>query len=89
MKKNLNLMPLILETDIENSSMPDVIFKYRGWANKNHKAILKENSIWLSPPLGLVGNKNDELVCSLDFSKMKEPTYLKPTLEAKKSKPPK
>ena len=58
------------ETDIENSSMPEVIYKYRTWANKNHKKVITEKKIYFASPLEM--EEMHELFFDVDFSRIED-----------------
>jgi Protein of unknown function (DUF2971) len=64
------------------SKPPKTIYKYRDWANDNHKRILTENEIYLSSP----GDFNDPYDCKIatHFLSLDNPDKVKQYIEARR-----
>jgi len=62
------------EIDIDDSSMPEVIYKYRTWKNKNHKKIITEKKIYFASPLEM--EEAHELFFNIDFSRINDKKLL-------------
>lgn len=56
------------EVDIDESTMPNIIYKYRNWKNQVHKTILTERKIYYPTPLQM--EAVHELFFDMDFTRL-------------------
>lgn len=56
------------EVDIDKSTMPDIIYKYRNWDNPKHRRIITDKEIYFASPLEM--EEMHELYFEIDFGRI-------------------
>jgi len=52
------MKPKVTHIDFEELDLPDVVYKYRTWTDENHKAILKNQIVYMSSPFDFEDSKD-------------------------------